>query len=83
MFSNMAEDSRTPVTFSRQAIAEIREMLATWDKPPICPKCKGELIVEEAHVEELKLHVYLKCRACNRTAFVSREPHHRPFDLYG
>ena len=79
----MSDDSRnTPVTFSREEIAEIRVMLATWDKPPICPKCKNELRVEEPDTEQLKGRVYLKCHACNRTAFISREPPHPPFDFY-
>ena len=79
----MPEDSQTPVTFSREEIAEIRVMLTTWDGPPVCPKCQGDLRVEEPDVEELKGRVSLKCDICNRTAFVSRERHNRPFDLYG
>jgi len=77
----MPDRSDTPVTFSREEIAEIRVMLTTWGKPPICPRCQGELSVEEPDVEELKGHVYLKCRSCHRTAFVSRTPPHRQFDL--
>ncbi len=79
----MPGHSHTPVTFSREEIAEIRVMLTTWDKPPICPRCEGNLAVEEPDVEELKGRVYLVCDACNRTAFVSREPDQRPFNLYG
>jgi transposase-like protein len=79
----MPDRSNTPVTFSREEIAEIRVMLTSWDKPPVCPRCEGELSVEEPEVEELKGHVYLKCLSCHRTAFVSREPPHRKFDLYG
>ncbi len=78
----MSDDSRsTPVTFSREEIAEIRVMLSTWDKPPICPKCKNEFRVEEPDADQLKGQVYLKCHACHRTAFISREPRERPFDL--
>jgi transposase-like protein len=78
----MSDDSRrTPVTFSREEIAEIRVMLATWDKPLVCPRCENELRVEEPQVEQLKGRIYLKCHACNRTAFVSREPPQLPFDL--
>ncbi|UCG88218.1 MAG: hypothetical protein JSW71_06645 [Gemmatimonadota bacterium] len=79
----MPEDSRTPVTFSRKEIAEIHKMLTTWDKPPVCPRCESSLRVEESGLGELKGHVYLKCHACNRTAFVSREPPQPPFDLHG
>jgi hypothetical protein len=79
----MHEHSHTPVTFSREEIAQIRLMLTTPDKLPTCPRCEGNLSVEEPDVQELKGHVYLRCQACNRTAFVSREPRHRPFDLYG
>jgi len=79
----MSDDSRsTPVTFSREEIAEIRVMLATWDKPPTCPRCEGDLRVEESDLGELKEQVYLMCHACNRTAFISREPPQPPFDLY-
>jgi ribosomal protein S27AE len=77
----MPDRSDTPVTFSREEIAEIREMLITRDNPPICPRCQGELTVEEPDVEALKEHVYLKCGSCHRTAFVSRTPPHRQFDL--
>ncbi len=78
----MSDDPRsTPVTFSREEIAEIRVMLSTWEKPPICPKCENELMVEQLEGEQLKGQVYLMCPACNRTAFVSREPPQLPFDL--
>jgi transcription elongation factor Elf1 len=79
----MSGDSHnTPVTFSRDEIAEIRVMLATWDKALTCPRCKNELRVEEPDADQLKGQIYLKCHACNRTAFVSREPHQRPPDFY-
>ena len=79
----MSDGSRsTPVTFSREEIAEIRVMLATWDKPPTCPRCENGLRVEEPEIEQLRGQIYLKCQACNRTAFVSREPGQRRFDLY-
>ena len=77
----MSDHSDTPVTFSREEIAEIRVMLTTWNKPPICPRCEGDLSVEESGLGELEGQVYLKCHACNRAAFVSREPPQRPFDL--
>ncbi len=50
----MPSESHTPVTFSREEIAEIRVMLTIWDKPPICPKCEGDLSVEVPDVDELK-----------------------------
>jgi transposase-like protein len=79
----MSDDPRsTPVTFSREEIAEIRVMLATWDKPLTCPKCKNELTVEEPAGEQLTGQLYLICHACNRSAFVSRGPRQRPHDLY-
>ena len=78
----MRTESQTPVTFSREEIAEIRVMLTMWDNPPVCPRCEGDLSVEEPDAEELKGHVYLKCHPCKRTAFVSREPRRRLFDLY-
>ena len=77
----MSRDSRTPVTFSREEIAEIRVMLSTWEKPPICPKCENELTVEEPEGEHLKAQVYLTCPACSRTAFVSGRARQHPFDL--
>jgi len=76
------EPRSTPVTFSHEEIAEIRVMLTTWDKPPTCPRCENELTVEEPEGEQLKGQVFLMCRACHRTAFVSRETRRRPFDLY-
>ena len=76
------EPRSTPVTFSREEIAKIRVMLTTWDKPPTCPRCENELIVEEPEIEQLKGQVYLKCQACSRTAFVSREPRQHPRDHY-
>jgi hypothetical protein len=79
----MSDDSRsTPVTFSREEIAEIRVMLTTWNNPPSCPRCENELTVEEPEGEQLKGQVYLMCRACHRAALVSREPRQRPGDLY-
>ena len=79
----MSDDScSTPVTFSHEEIAEIRVMLATWDKPPACPSCENELKVQEPEDERLKGQVYLICLACHRAAFVSREPRQRPTDLY-
>jgi transposase-like protein len=78
----MSGDHRTPVTFSREEIEEIRMMLTTWDKPPTCPRCKNELRVEKPDMEQLKGQVYVKCHACSRTAFVSRGPRQRPSDLY-
>jgi transcription elongation factor Elf1 len=78
----MSDHSDTPVTFSREEIAEIRVMLTTWDKPPTCPRCEGNLSVEESDLGKLRGQVYLMCHACNRTAFVSREPPPLPFDLY-
>ncbi len=77
----MSDHSDTPVTFSREEIAEIRVMLATWNKPPTCPRCEGDLSVGESGLGELEGQVYLMCHACNRAAFVSREPPQRPFDL--
>ena len=68
----MHSNPHTPVTFSREEIAEIRIMLTTWDKPPTCPRCECTLSVEEPDLDELKGKVYLKCGACNRTAFISR-----------
>jgi transcription elongation factor Elf1 len=70
----MSPASITPVTFSREEIAKIREMLRTWEKPPVCPRCGGELVVEEPELEELKGRVYLKCKPCNRSAFASITP---------
>ena len=78
----MSDDSRTPVTFSREEIAEIRVMLATWEKPPVCPRCEKALTVQEPEDERLKGQVNLVCHACHRVAFVSREPGQRRFDLY-
>ncbi len=77
----MSRDHRTPVTFSREEIAEIRVMLSTWDKPPTCPRCEGNLSVEESDLGELEGQICLMCHACNRTAFFSTEPPQRPFDL--
>ncbi|UCG89514.1 MAG: hypothetical protein JSW71_23935 [Gemmatimonadota bacterium] len=68
----MSEDFQTPVTFSREEIAEIRVMLSTWSTPTICPRCKGDLTVEQQEAEELRGRIYLACRACNRMAFISR-----------
>ncbi|UCD25169.1 MAG: hypothetical protein JSW51_04385 [Gemmatimonadota bacterium] len=77
----MSGESHTPVTFSREEVGEIRVMLNNWDKPPVCPRCESQLRTEEPEVEELKGRVYVKCESCNRTAFVSREPPNRSFDL--
>jgi len=77
----MSGESHTPITFSREEIAAIREMFRT-GKPAVCAKCGSDLKVEEPEVEELKGQVYLKCQPCNRTAFVSKEPPKRRFDLY-
>jgi len=79
----MSDDSRsTPVTFSREEIAAIRVMLATWEKLPVCPRCEKGLTVQEPEDERLKGQVYLVCHPCHRVAFVSREPGQRRFDLY-
>jgi len=67
----MPRHSHTPVTFSREEIAEIRLMLTTWDKPPSCPKCEIELTVEEMGEEQLKRQLHVSCQACNRTGFIS------------
>jgi len=70
----MSEDPRsTPVTFSREEIAEIRVMLSTWDKPPTCPRCEDELLVGEPGEQPVG-QIYLICSACHRAAFISREP---------
>jgi len=76
------EPRNTPVTFSREEIAEIQKMIEIWDKPPSCPRCEDELLVGEPGGEQLKGQIYFMCRACHRTAFVSREPRQRPGDLY-
>jgi hypothetical protein len=73
----------TPITFSRTEVGVISELLNTPDKPILCPKCESSLKVEESGLGELEGQVYLKCHACNRTAFISREPSQPPFDLYG
>jgi hypothetical protein len=41
----MRHESYTPVTFSGEEIAEIRVMLSTWEKPPVCSRCESELTV--------------------------------------
>ena len=70
----MSDDSRnTPVTFSREEIAEIRVMLTTWEKPPICPRCENELLIGEPG-EQPEGQIYLICSACHRAAFISGEP---------
>lgn len=66
----MSRGFRTPVTFSREEIAEIRVMLSTWEKPPICPKCEIELTVEEVGEEQLKRQLHVSCQVCNRTGFI-------------
>jgi transcription elongation factor Elf1 len=75
------EPRSTPVTFSREEIAEICVMLTTWDKPPTCPRCENELTVQEPGDEPVG-QLYLICSACHRAAFISRETRQRPFDLY-
>jgi hypothetical protein len=56
----MSSNSHTPVTFSREEIAEIRVMFAEQDKPPTCPRCECTLSVETPDLEELKGKVYVK-----------------------
>ena len=68
----MSSDYSTPVMFSREEVAEIRVMLAEWDKPPTCPRCESTLRVETPDLDEFKGRVYVKCDVCNRTAFMSR-----------
>ena len=68
----MREESSTPVTFSRDEIAEIREMLHTSDSAPTCPRCKETLTVEELaeRGNPLAGSLYLKCLTCRRSAFI-------------
>jgi len=68
----MREESSTPVTFSREEMAEIREMLNTLDATPICPRCREGLVVEELvdRGNPLSGSLYLKCLTCRRSAFI-------------
>ena len=69
----MRTESRTPVTFSRPQIMEIREMLENPDKPPTCPKCKTKLTVEEMGEKQLEKQLHVSCQDCNRTGFIARQ----------
>ena len=66
------EPRNTPVTFSREEIAEIRKMIEIWDKPPSCPRCEDELLVGEPGEQPVG-QIYLICSACHRAAFISKE----------
>ncbi len=70
----MRTESRTPVTFSRAQIMEIREMLENPDRPPTCPNCKTKLTVEEMGEDQQKGQFHVSCQACNRGGFISMQP---------
>ena len=70
----MRIESNTPVTFSREERVDIREMLTTWDKPSVCPRCEGSLRVEEVGGEPFAGKLYVSCEHCYRTAFIPIQP---------
>jgi len=72
----MREESSTPVTFSREEMAEIREMLNTLDSTPICPRCREALMIEELvdRGNPLAGSLYMKCLTCRRSAFIRQNP---------
>ena len=72
----MREESSTPVTFSREEMAEIREMLNTLDATPMCPRCRDPLMVEELvdRGNPMAGSLYLKCLTCRRSAFIRQTP---------
>jgi hypothetical protein len=71
----MREESITPVTFSREEIAEIRVMLKTADKPASCPRCTEKLKIDgPIGGGPLDDCFYVKCQACRRTGFITKTP---------
>ena len=70
----MAEHSNTPVTFSREEMRKIREMLKTADKPAACPRCEEKLKVDGPIADRGPLDgsFLVRCQTCRRSAFISK-----------
>ena len=62
--ATLPEHPHTPVTFSREEMAEISAMLAKSGKPPTCPRCDGKLEVQGLIDVSLGHRFYVACDPC-------------------
>ncbi len=67
-----ARDSITPVTFSREEIRLIRQMVGVAEEPSICPRCGSKLqVVGPEGGGTLPTVWHVECLPCRRAAFIS------------
>ncbi len=72
------EQHDTPVTFSRDEIRRIRQLITELDQPLLCPRCGSALTVGKP-VGDGAVHTIwaVRCNACRRTVHVADLPRDR------
>ena len=77
----MNETRDTPVTYSREEAARVREIVGTDDQTLICPRCGDELKVgfPVAAGGTVQPVWEVRCQGCHRSAYVLQVGRrHRP-----
>jgi len=72
----MSRFIHTPVTFTRDEVHRIRELMGTRDAEIDCPRC-GEMleVVGPIAGEEIRGHIYqVSCPPCHRSAIITDAP---------
>lgn len=72
----MSDTKDTPVMFAREDTSRIREMLSQPERPPLCPRCDGELTVSGpvSAGETVGPVFHVVCGPCRRHAAIRDVP---------
>ncbi len=70
----MPEPRDTPVTFTGEEAARVREIIADPERDPACPLCGGELVVGDpvAAGGTVQPIWEIRCASCHKSAYASR-----------
>jgi len=72
----MSDSRETPVTFSREEIRRIRELMSTPRAQVVCPLCEATLMLVGPIEADGKVGTTFEvnCRPCHRSAIITDVP---------
>ncbi len=73
---SVSENKDTPVMYAKEEAAQIRDMLANSETPPVCPRCNEELRISGpvSAGEKVGPVYHVVCRPCRRHAAIRNVP---------
>ncbi len=73
-----APERKTPVTYAREEVVQIRKLLRTPGAQLVCPRCGGNLMVSRSTAAgSVAAMLELRCLPCRRTILLRDQPERR------